>query len=745
MTLLTINTTSIYAQECSGTLPKQLGINMLSRVNEGFELNLRTSPESGDIIGTLGAGEEFEIVSTSVCGSQNGLRWWQINWNGQVGWIAEGDLNEHWIAQPAFPMFVTFGDDSDGEATAIPPTQIPPTALPSTGIVFNDVQVVEEEDGFRFWVDVSITDFANRKLSLYLWFVNVASNDYVTNSNAHETYANSSGKLNIKYDLQPCCQSVDYGIGDIHMFIPYDQFPEGDYQFYPQLTLYDENLELIDKQSFWDVEISNRAPATGGATIHSANYQFDDEGLWFMVDMTVRDRANEELTVYVWFMDEATGEFIRNPSASDDHRNGENSLFAHVEIQPESNNQSYADTDVAMFIRYHEFPRETYTYTLMVTLYDSSQNLISQEQFGDPIINSADHPFPESGILIRDISYIFEDAGIRFYVDMDVNGFINQELNVYAYFRLNNDEYLQSVLDIENYYQNNSGTIIAYNSITPCCEGINSYSGDSRIELYVPYTVFPHGTYSYFPVIGVNFVGETDSIKTRFFRDNQIDVLGDDPPAGYIVNYKIDELVGVFPSNFRGMANSGPEWDDLLLTYSLYEIDRNGTSIPGEQEYWTGYIWRNSIHTEDFKIILLDIPADSYLIVRSEFMEVVDMEATEDAVDALRDVGKAARKGVRFLPRVFRVAAKSAGRYVNGMLLWYDIVAFFEEDRLLGVYERSISPDELYQMYLQTGAIGETWLVDHITAGDGPDEYFQYDLTLKYWLYGYARHAEHVD
>jgi hypothetical protein len=742
LSLLIVNNSMIYAQDCSGTLPSQLGMNMGSSVNEGNSLNLRTSPETGDIIGTLSAGEEFKIISTSVCGSQNGLRWWQIDWNGTVGWIAEGDLDEHWIAQPALPMFVIFAND-DGEE--IVPTAIPPTQAPSTGVIFNDLQVVEEDDGIRFWVDVSITNYANQELNLYLWLVDVASNEYLRNSDAHENYTNSSDTLYLEYNIKPCCESVTYGIGDIHMFIPYDQLPAGDYTFYPQITVYDENIEYIDERSFWDLEISNRPPATGSASFHRVEHQYVAEGMWFTVDMTVRDRAGQDLMVYLWFVDEATGEFIRNPIASEDHRNSSNSLLTSVEIQPTSNNETYNDTDVALYIPYHEFPRGSYNYSLFVGLYDAELNEITQDQFNDPIINSGDHPFPESNILVRDISYTFEDAGVRYYVDMDVNGFAGQELDVYAFFRTYSEEYIQSALQMDNYYQTDLGSIIAFNTITPCCEGVQSYTGDSKIELYVPYNVFPHGTYSYFPVIGVSYAGEQDQIKTRFFRDKTIEVLGDEQPAGYIVNYKIEQLDGVRPSNFGGMANSGPEWDDLLLTYSLYEIDRNGTTIPGEQNYWTGYIWRNSTHTEGFETILLDIPADSYLMVRSEFMEVVDMDATEDAVDALRDVGKAARKGARFLPRVFRVAAKSAGRYVNGMLLWYDIIAFFEKDRLLGVYERSISPDELYQMYLQTGARGETWLVDHATAGGEQGDYYQYDMTLEYWLYGYARHAESVD
>lgn len=728
-----------YAQECTGSLPSQLFINFVTQVIEGNTLNIRTAPEQGNVIAQLPAGQDFQIIDGSICGAQDGLRWWFIDWNGTQGWIAEGDLTESWIVPPPamFMGGVVFEGD---EVEEVQPTTIPPTAIPqnTTGISINDLQYVNEDNGIRFWLDMSVTDYANHDLLIVLWFIDGATGEYITNPSAYEDYINSNGLLRLTYDLQPCCQSVTYGIGDIQIFLPYDQLPAGDSTFYPQVSVYDDNIELIEKREFTTLLLPNTAIDNTGATIHYIEHQFADEGMWFLVDMTVNNRINEDLSLYVWFRDEITGEFIQNPSASDDHRNNGNSVFTTIDLKPESNTQNYIGTDASLYIPYHEFPRNLTNYMPFVTLYDAELNEIAQQGFADVVIQPSDYPAPASGLIIRDVTPVFEETGVRLSVDMDAIGYANRDLKVYAYFRDYGEEYIHSALPDEGYYTTDKGLIYTETLISPSIAS-QAFTGDNQVELYVPYNVFPVGTYPYFPVIGISYVGDEDSLKNRFFRDKTIDVLGDEPPVGYFVNYRIDELYAPFTANGGGMANSGPEWDDLLLIYSLYEIDKTGQMIPGEQQFWTKYVWPRTRHNEDFETILLDIPASSNLVVRMEFTEVVDLESTEEAVDNLRQAGKLAKRGTRFLPRLFRIAAKSAIRYGNNMMLFYDIIAFFDEDRVLDVYERVIPSDELYTLYQSTGAVGREWFTDTVTS-DSDNSRHSYELTLKYWLYGYAGH-----
>ena len=192
-------------------------------------------------------------------------------------------------------------------------------------------------------------------------------------------------------------------------------------------------------------------------------------------------------------------------------------------------------------------------------------------------------------------------------------------------------------------------------------------------------------------------------------------------------------------SNGRN-AYGSPYWDDLLLVYSLYEIDSIGEAIPGDQRYWIHHVFPQGIYYEDFERIVLDVLADSTLVLRMEVNEVADLEDTREAINAMQDASKIARRGIqRIVPRVARIAAKSTLRYVNGMLMFYDIISFFDRDRFIGAYERHYTPDELHGLYRQTGAVGTTWMSETVNTGD-EDTIHRYELEARMWLYGYFHH-----
>ena len=213
----------------------------------------------------------------------------------------------------------------------------------------------------------------------------------------------------------------------------------------------------------------------------------------------------------------------------------------------------------------------------------------------------------------------------------------------------------------------------------------------------------------------VERVNSNDILEQRYFREKEIRVLGDERPAGYIVNYHIEEVFVEFAT--RGMTMNGRTWDNLLLSYTIYEIDSNGASIPGEQHFFIDPVGSGRIiDSSEFVPLLVDVLADSYLIEHMEFVDVANIEAAKEARDALEDAGELAKRGLRRLTlRVARVAAKAALRYVNGMLLIYDIAAFFETDRLFATVDRSYSPDDLYQIWQQTGQHDNRGLLGHAT------------------------------
>lgn len=91
-------------QICSGSLSSRLAVGHTARVTSGVPNNLRSSPENGAIIGKIPGLGEFEILGGPVCGAANGLTWWNVRYNGQEGWTAEGDTQEYWLELVSVPQ-----------------------------------------------------------------------------------------------------------------------------------------------------------------------------------------------------------------------------------------------------------------------------------------------------------------------------------------------------------------------------------------------------------------------------------------------------------------------------------------------------------------------------------------------------------------------------------------------------------------------------------------------------------------
>jgi LysM repeat protein len=83
--------------KCSQSLVSQLLPNTTARVTAGLPNRLRLTPDSGGaVIGEIPGGATFSIVGGPQCGSEGWL-WWQVNYNGTIGWTAEGDATTYWL------------------------------------------------------------------------------------------------------------------------------------------------------------------------------------------------------------------------------------------------------------------------------------------------------------------------------------------------------------------------------------------------------------------------------------------------------------------------------------------------------------------------------------------------------------------------------------------------------------------------------------------------------------------------
>lgn len=88
---------STIAASCPNSPPSRLIPGRVGRVTPGDPNRLRAAPESGTVLGNIPAGSTFAILAGPQCGAQNGLAWWQVEYNGQVGWTAEGQGSEYWL------------------------------------------------------------------------------------------------------------------------------------------------------------------------------------------------------------------------------------------------------------------------------------------------------------------------------------------------------------------------------------------------------------------------------------------------------------------------------------------------------------------------------------------------------------------------------------------------------------------------------------------------------------------------
>jgi uncharacterized protein YraI len=47
------------------------------------------------VLTQIPSGGTFTVLAGPTCA--NGMNWWQVNYNGTVGWTAEGDASGYWL------------------------------------------------------------------------------------------------------------------------------------------------------------------------------------------------------------------------------------------------------------------------------------------------------------------------------------------------------------------------------------------------------------------------------------------------------------------------------------------------------------------------------------------------------------------------------------------------------------------------------------------------------------------------
>lgn len=84
------------------TLAPRLVIGQSGQVTPGLSNVVRTAPgttasgANSQVIGSIPAGGTFSVLNGPACGP-DGRYWWYVNYNGLIGWTAEGEGQTYWL------------------------------------------------------------------------------------------------------------------------------------------------------------------------------------------------------------------------------------------------------------------------------------------------------------------------------------------------------------------------------------------------------------------------------------------------------------------------------------------------------------------------------------------------------------------------------------------------------------------------------------------------------------------------
>jgi uncharacterized protein YraI len=82
--------------DCSNAPAPRLTVGAQARVTPGLPNKVRAAPSMAAAqVGQIPGEGVFTVLSGPACG--DGYRWWQVNYNGLVGWTANGSGGEYWV------------------------------------------------------------------------------------------------------------------------------------------------------------------------------------------------------------------------------------------------------------------------------------------------------------------------------------------------------------------------------------------------------------------------------------------------------------------------------------------------------------------------------------------------------------------------------------------------------------------------------------------------------------------------
>ena len=81
--------------QCPGAPLSRLTVGGTGHVTPGTPNLIRSQP-GGATIGSIPGGAAFSVLQGPTCTS-DGIAWWQVNYNGTIGWTAEGQGTTYFL------------------------------------------------------------------------------------------------------------------------------------------------------------------------------------------------------------------------------------------------------------------------------------------------------------------------------------------------------------------------------------------------------------------------------------------------------------------------------------------------------------------------------------------------------------------------------------------------------------------------------------------------------------------------
>jgi len=81
---------------CPGAPPVRLRVGMTARVTPGLPNKVRSQPAAGATqVGNIPGEGIFTVIGGPTCA--DGYTWWQVDYQGLIGWTASGTAEEYWL------------------------------------------------------------------------------------------------------------------------------------------------------------------------------------------------------------------------------------------------------------------------------------------------------------------------------------------------------------------------------------------------------------------------------------------------------------------------------------------------------------------------------------------------------------------------------------------------------------------------------------------------------------------------